>query len=205
LLGAGIATFGVIATAPARFPSRPGLALAALAIGLGVSFAPIHHPRRWVAATAVLLCGGIALASAVSSSRLTVSSPDRADEWRTTWAVARSHPTTGVGPSHLDLAWKAADGQTYVAHATHNEFLQLAAEQGLPALAVALATLAAIATVLVRRRQGVALAVLLAFVAASAFDFVWHVALIPIVVAALVGTALPLSDDGGYGRPAPTR
>jgi O-antigen ligase len=103
------------------------------------------------------------------------------------------------------LAWKAADGQTYVAHATHNEFLQLAAEQGLPALAVALATLAAIATVLVRRRQGVALAVLLAFLAASAFDFVWHVALIPIVVAALVGTALPLSDASGYGRPAPTR
>ena len=135
------------------------------------------------------------LAGAVSASRLTVSSPDRAGEWRTTWAVARDHPLTGIGPSHLVLEWQGANGHTYTAHATHNEFLQLAAEQGFPSLAIVLASLVAIAVALVRRTRGVALAVLAAFVIASAFDFVWHIALIPIVVAALIGTALPYHDD----------
>ena len=143
------------------------------------------------------------LAGAVSSSLLTISSPDRAGEWRTTWAVTRDHLLTGVGPSHLILEWQTSDGHTHVAHATHNEFVQLAAEQGLPALAIAIATFVAIGAALLHRRQGVALAVLVTFLIASGFDFAWHVALIPIVVATLVGTALPFDD--GYGRPAPTK
>jgi O-antigen ligase len=150
----------------------------------------------------VLLFGGLAIASAASASRLTVSSPDRSNEWHATWAVATAHPGSGVGPSHLHLEWRGTNGDTFVAHATHNEFLQLAAEQGFPALAVALVTIGLIAIALVRRGQRAALAVLAAFAVASAFDFVWHVALIPIVVAAVVGAALPFES---YGRPAPTK
>ena len=204
LVGAAIATAGVVAVAPARLPSRPALATVTLLIGMAISCTPVRRPGRWLVAAALLAVGGLFIGAAFSSSRLTVSSPDRDNEWRATWAVASAHPLAGVGPSKLRLQWRGANGDTYVAHATHNEFLQLAAEQGFPALAVALATFAVIGVALARRAPPAGLAVLVAFLVASAFDFMWHVTLIPILVAALVGAALPFSDSG-YGRPAPTR
>jgi hypothetical protein len=203
LIGAGLATAAVIVVAPASHARRPLLAVAALAAGVAIALMPVHNLRRWLAAAGVLVCGGLAIASAASASRLTVSSPDRSNEWRATWAVATAHPASGVGPSHLDLEWRGGNGDTFVAHATHNEFLQLAAEEGFPALAVVLSTMTLIALALIRRCERPALAVLVAFAVASAFDFVWHVPLLPIVVAALVGVALPFDDR--YGRPAPTR
>jgi O-antigen ligase len=209
LIGAGIAIAGVVAVAPASGPSRPFVPLMALAAGGTLALIPVRHPKRWLATAGLLVIGGAVLAASVSASRLTVSSPDRANEWRTTWNVAAAHPLTGVGPSRLALEWRDADGQTSGAHATHNEFLQLAAEQGVPALVVALVTIAAIALALARRLERTALAVLAAFLVASAFDFIWHVPLVPIVVAALIGAALPFYDQNSsgarrYGRPAPT-
>ena len=204
-VGAAVATAGVVVVAPATLPGRPALPLATLLIGAALSCVRIRSPRPWLAAALVVGLAGLVVGAAFSSSRLTVSSPDRNDEWRASWAVATAHPLAGVGPSNLHLQWRDATGQTFVAHASHNEFLQLAAEQGFVVLAVALATFALIGRALARRAPPVALAVLVAFLIASAFDFVWHVPLVPIVVAALLGAALPSGDEIGYGRPAPTR
>jgi O-antigen ligase len=141
------------------------------------------------------------------TSRLSASSPDRAGEWKTTWAEVARHPLLGVGPSNLDLKWRDDDGRLLSANSTHNEFLQLAAEQGLPGAAIAVVTIGALALALARRHEqswlpsGV-LAGLAAFVVSSTLDFTWHVPLLPIVMAALVGTAL---QPGAYGLPAPTR
>jgi O-antigen ligase len=213
LLGAAAATAGVIAAAPDRLPSRPLMAMATLVCGMALSVVRFRHSRHWfriaaVPCAAVFLFGGATLAhaaGAVSPKRLTVSSPDRADEWNTTLAVVGRHPILGVGPTHLNLTWATRDGHLRYAKATHNEFLQLAAEQGLPALAVTAATLLVIGLALTKRTASDsdgwpaagALAALAAFVLASSFDFTWHVPLLPIVAAALIGSAFPLSRRSG--------
>jgi hypothetical protein len=212
VLGAAVATAGVIAAAPERLPSRPLMTVATLAGGMAVSvvrFRRSRHSRHWlriaaVPSVALVVVGGATLAhatGAVSAKRLTVSSPDRADEWNTTLAVVGRHSILGVGPTHLNLTWATSNGHLRYAKATHNEFLQLAAEQGLPALAVAAATLLLIGVALTKRSASDseawpaagALAALTAFVVASTFDFTWHVALLPILAAAVVGSAFPIS------------
>jgi O-antigen ligase len=124
--------------------------------------------------------------------------------------VARHHLVTGVGPTHLAVRWVDAQGQLTEAHFTHNEYLQLAAEQGVVAPALVVAGLGLVAWALGRRvvRSGRsdwlaagALGGVAAFAVHSAFDFVWHVPVVPVVVAALVGAGLGLPISRSRPRP----
>ncbi|HVF04868.1 MAG TPA: O-antigen ligase family protein [Frankiaceae bacterium] len=213
-LGALVAFAGLLPSMPASAPPRPFVALLALAGGVAAQALP--RDRRTVQAVAgtaaalvVLAAFGAAepLADAtrrVGAARVTVASPDRAGEWSATWRVAREHPVTGVGPGNLDISWPAADGRLVMrAHYTHNEYLQLFAEQGAVGLALALALLAAAARSLRRTRRedaapdwlaAGAAAALAAFLVHSAFDFVWHIPLIPLAVLAVVAAAGPAVD-----------
>ena len=206
-LGAAVATAGVVAVAPSQLPARPALATAAFLLGAAVASSTFRLTRRWapVAAVLAVVCLIAAApvvgraAARVAPARVTASSEDRAGEWRVTMDAVRHHPLLGVGPGRLDLTW--VDRQANVLHAefTHNEFLQLAAEQGGVAVLLVVGALLLVGRALVRRREPLgeqwlrtgALAALVAFSLHSAFDFTWHVPLIPIVMAALVGAALP--------------
>ena len=219
LAGAGIAVAGVVAVSPVGAHRGAWVAVLALVAGAAVSTVRLRWNRRtaaWVAAGAavVAVVGAGAVvgrsASAVRTSRFSLDSPDRANEWRSTATVARHHLLTGVGPSHLVVRWVDAQGQLTEAHFTHNEYLQLAAEQGVVAPVLVVAGLGLVAWALGRRVAGSgrrdwlaagALGGVAAFATHSAFDFIWHVPVVPVVVAALVGAALaPRLRPSGPGR-----
>jgi len=160
---------------------------------------------------AVLVVAGAVLghgATSVRTSRLTIASPDRDNEWRATARVVRRHPLAGVGPTHLLVRWVDSQGQATRADYTHNEYLQLAAEQGVVAPVLVIAGLAVVAGALARRvgrdraawLAAGALGAVAAFAVHSAFDFMWHVPVVPIVVAALVGAALAPRAPGRGSR-----
>ena len=152
---------------------------------------------------------------AVISSRLSARSPvaggeqyepflgDRGRIWQAALQQWREHPLLGTGPGRTELAWISDDGRRYVARFVHNDYLELAASQGVVGL-VALGS----ASYLVarptrdarRRRDPVQVgtqAALVAFAVASAFDFLWRLAILPLVVAVFFGLAgVPDDDDG---------
>ena len=80
----------------------------------------------------------------------------------------------------------------------HNEYLQTIAEVGVPGLFLLLGGLGAVAFAIRRGRcvnatnaAAGGVAALVVFAAHSSFDFLWHVPLIPIAAAVIVGSLLP--------------
>jgi O-antigen ligase len=217
LVGAAVATAGVVAVSPVSVHRTPLVAIVALAAGAAIAVArmPTDRRRRTLVEAGVVCALGLVGAAVVAgpgastfrSSRLSVASADRDNEWRSTARVARAHLLTGIGPSHLVIQWRDDQGQLVNAQETHNEYLQLAAEEGVVAPVLVVAALAVVAWALVRRSRGdpadwlaaAALAALAAFALDSAFDFMWHVPVVPVTVAALVGAAL--SSPPGHSEP----
>ncbi len=107
-------------------------------------------------------------------------------------------PGTGAGPGRAHLTWATATGAVAIARFAHNEYLQTAAELGIVGLVLLLALLAAVASSLRQGRAGPApppvfaggAAALVALTVHGLFDFGWHVPVIPLVAAALVGIAI---------------
>lgn len=173
---------------------QPLLALAGVAGGVVVLLVRGRHIALvsalvTVAAAALLLVlpAGPGLvghaADGIASTRLTATSDERADLTRVTAAQFRSSPLTGVGPGQLNLHYTDHTGAPVHAQYTHNEYLQVAAESGVVGLALALAGAVAFTAGSVLRRQSrrrtpeaaATLAVVAAFAVHSAFDFLWHV------------------------------
>jgi O-antigen ligase len=111
----------------------------------------------------------------------------REAEWGATVDLIRSNPLFGIGPGHLLLRLHMPGLAQRGAYFTHNEYLQLAAEQGLFGLAVFLIGLAAVLMEVfqVRKRNEWlwtgAIAGLAALAVHSGFDFLWHIFVIPLV------------------------
>jgi O-antigen ligase len=91
----------------------------------------------------------------------------------------------GVGPSRNGLHWRRR-GATYEARYVHNEYLQTAVDFGVVGLALLVACVAAIARILVRRKQLRPLLLLASTCIVACFDFVWHIPVVPLFVAALI-------------------
>ena len=192
----GLAPSMVVGQSP-----RPLLALAGLGAGLALAAVLTSRPR--VAAAAVvgatlLVAGAAGLAGgldAAGSSRMTLASPDRANEAAAALRVGADHPVTGAGPGQVVLAWRDDDGRRLVAHYAHNEYLQAFAELGAVGVVLVLVLVAAVAreirrpgSTAVRAGAGAGLA---AVAVHSGMDFLWHIPAIPLVCAALVAVACP--------------
>jgi len=63
------------------------------------------------------------------------------------------HPLAGVGPTHLLVRWVDSQGQATRADYTHNEYLQLAAEDGVVAPVLVAGALVVVGVALARRRS----------------------------------------------------
>ena len=131
-----------------------------------------------------------------AGDRLTVASPDRAQEWKAATGVIADHPLTGTSPGNYRLWWTDDAGQVWSVGFAHNEYLQLAGELGLVGAAVAAFAAALTARWMwsARRRFGTwagPVAGLAAFATHSAFDFVWHIPVLVAMAAVLVGLAGP--------------
>jgi O-antigen ligase len=226
---AGLATSFQAAPNGAIGPGHLGVAGAAGAVGLAVSLAgglrppqlraagqwptatarqPAWRGRRgWSVALVVLVAtaGAVAFARpAVRNDRFSIQSPDRTKAWQATWRLVESHPWTGVGPGPFAASWTGPDGETLTAQYTHNEYLQLTAQEGALGAGAMILGLGGIACLAWRRRPRCrrwapttelsrwagGAAALSALALHSGFDFLWHIPLIPLLGAAFAGIVL---------------
>ena len=113
--------------------------------------------------------------------------------------MVAQRPLTGTGMGLARFLWDTPDGNGAVALYVHNEYVQTLVDLGAIGLALLFALIAALAWYLYRGRRythrpgiraGV-LAALVAFAVHSGFDFLWHVAVLPLAGAFLVGLAGP--------------
>jgi hypothetical protein len=233
LVGGLVATAALVPGMPVTSAAKPLLAVFGLAAGLAIGAVrgpgAVNQPRHpgsrgrrlrigWV----VLLAGaavGVALIgfgghSRVWSGRLSLSSPDRASLASAALHMWHNHPVSGVGPGRAVFIWTAADHQLVFDRYVHDEYLQIAVEQGLVGL-VGLGALAAAAATtafagwqfgsrspsdgdlradLKALRAG-AIAGLVCLAIHSGFDFLWHVPAVPMIAAVAVGLTARLDTD----------
>lgn len=199
--GAVIAMAGLVPSIPVGSSARPVLATAALLGGLALVawLASVDLPRcpTWFGAVVpvVLVAGGLAVAG-LSRGRhfIAASSLDRLEEARAALQMLRSSPWFGVGPGLAGLTWFRDGVGTLTAQYAHNEYLQVGAELGLVGLVLVGAFLLVLFLPVVRtvfsdRADGFAagaMAAAVAFGLHSSVDFLWHLPVLPVIVAALV-------------------
>lgn len=204
-VGAVIVLAGLAPSMPDTSHPQPTLAVAALIVGLAVTTAMTFAPRRTavIAATVAAMVSALAITfghrsaavSTVRTARLTMVSPDRFQATQAAFRIAAAQPLLGTGPGQATLSWTDSDGRSLTSRYAHNEYVQTLAELGAVGLLLVLATVFA-AGRSVRRGRLVAspreqwagvVAGSAALALHSAFDFLWHVPVIPLVGAALVG------------------
>lgn len=218
LVGAAIAVAGLVPSMPVGASPRPAWAILGLVLGgvlVGAPGRPHLRVRTRVVSTVgvSVVAGGLSIMvlsgmvhfdlRPLSRNRITLSSPDRRLETDAALAVIRRHPIVGTGPGAQLFIWTTPDHGVQVDRYAHDEYLQLAAEQGV----VGVVLLGALVLVIARRarrrlrqseagtqaraaRAG-AVAALIAVAGQSAFDFVWHVPAVALLAAVLIGlTAL---------------
>ena len=201
--GVAVAMAGLAPGMSADAARHPLMAIAGLVAGAGIVLMPRRAGAGRVPVAAVLLAGAALVASIVVSGalsgRISLASPDRADEQAATLRLAREHPVLGVGPGNFSLAYVSHAGIPVTAEFAHDEYLQLLAEQGVVGAAALAAAGAVLATALVRSRRRVDLALwapavagLVALAVHSGLDFLWRMPAIPLLGAVLVGLALPV-------------
>ena len=187
---------GLLPSLPEPSIPNPLPALAGLLGGVVLLVLADRRPRLTAPAIGAglaltLLLAPTATLSALGDTRLSTASPERADLVRVAFAQFATAPITGVG--RLDLAYLDHTGVPVLARFVHQEYLQLAAETGLIGLGLVLAGAVALAIGALRRRTApgavAALAVLAGFAVHSAFDFLWHIPVLPLL-AVLAAVAL---------------
>jgi O-Antigen ligase len=222
-LGAVVALAGLAPSMPASSPPRPALAAAALVVGVGVAVGAsrLHIQQVALALAAAVLAACVALAvggraadaaATVTSTRLTIASPDRAAAARAALRIALERPLTGTGPNRAVLTW-VQNGRRVTSRYAHNEYLQVLAELGLVGLALLVVLLASLAWTVWRGPPHAPSAAVWAGAAAglaalavhSALDFLWHLPAIPLVGAVLAGLVLPTALDQEGGTRPPDR
>jgi hypothetical protein len=228
LLGAAIAVAGMSGSLPlGSAPGRP-VAVVAMAAGLcGAAAATRLHAVAKVTVLAAVLGLGVAALvglhgqwsslSAVLAVRVEAGSSPRVQVAEAALNLVGEHPVAGVGPAASPVTWPGANGSVQAMRYLHDEYLEVLLALGVPGLAVLLALLAAAAATLRRAHRqmpdkAVATAVSAALAAAAvhaAFDFVWHVPVVPLLLAALLGlvTERPSARTGPSpgDRPRQTR
>lgn len=119
--------------------------------------------------------------------------------WREATRLIARQPLLGTGPGRFGESVSGAAPREYAAWA-HNEYLELAAENGVPALFVSLALLSWLIVRLWRARDPRAAFPALALGGAALhanIDFVLHFPIIPLSVAAFAGAAAAAPTPAG--------
>jgi len=211
-LGAVVAQAGLVPAMAQQATPRPGLAAIALLAGLGAvaattQFAPRSPRVRRALLVAVLAVTGVALWGAATrvswpADRMTVAAAPRVGAAHGAVDLFLDHPLVGVGPARTLVVWQAGEDE-FETPLIHDEYLQTATALGLVGVVLLGGMLAAAAVALLRARPDVArwrwagsTAALAALAVHSAVDFLWHLAVIPICAAVLIGLATT-GDDGG--------
>jgi O-antigen ligase len=166
---------------------------------------------RVAALAATVLLAALAVAThlhagyvhAILASRGNFDSSGRTGGAAAAFALVAHHPLTGTGVGRSAFLYTTPGGNGSLAKYAHNEYLQALVDLGAIGFALLAGLLAAV-VVAVRRghahpgRPGVragAIAALAALAVHSGFDFLWHIAVIPLAVALLIGLAGPADRE----------
>jgi hypothetical protein len=211
-IGAAIAMAGLVPALAQQAAPRPALAWFGLAAGTAVAVGIAHlrplpsgtRARTAMTVGAVAMTGiGAWLAStrvAWPADRMTLEASPRVAAAKGALALIARRPLAGVGPARTVIEWPADDGGVFFTPLIHNEYLQTATALGLVGLGLLAAVLTATGVALARSRRRLEagrwigpVAGLAALAVHSGFDFLWHLALLPVCAAVLVGLAT--ADD----------
>ncbi|GIH17964.1 O-antigen ligase family protein [Rugosimonospora africana] len=209
VVGAAVATAALAPSFPVRAQPHPVLAAAGLLAGAAVALGAEFLPRRVRAAalTAAAVLLGIAVSSRLGTGaaqdflrdRWSLSSSGRSGAAGAAVDLIAARPLTGTGIGQARFLWRTPDGNGQIALYVHDEYLQTLVDLGAIGLALLLALLGAIVFTVRRgrafpHRPGVragAVAALAALAAHSGFDFLWHVAVLPLCAGLFLGLASP--------------
>jgi hypothetical protein len=208
-LGAGLVA---VATSSGDGTKPLVVVVALLAIGLAVVAGPgASRPWRGLhragAAGAVALVTAGALSVALGGGHPQLSKrleQDRTPEWHAALSQFTSSPLTGVGPDKpLVLDAQTATTTDFA----HDEYLQVLAGGGL--LGGGLLVAVGAALVATARRRDVpsssAVAALVAFAVAGAFDYDWHLPALALVAGLAAAVALAGAEVSPNAPPPPDR
>jgi O-antigen ligase len=220
LIGSLIAFGALVPSILVTHHANPALALIGLAIGAAVSLA---SPRVLAVTVIALIVATIAIAglqihtfsgfTTLQHDRVTTNSPDRTHEVHAALDVARQHPITGVGPGNLDLAWTVNAPTPSIMHVryAHDEYLQVVDEVGIVGLGILALGLIAIGATIWRGRRDLDVLVaagcvsaLFALAVHSSLDFLWHIPVVGLTGAVIVGVLLPYRQAQTSGLPKET-
>jgi O-Antigen ligase len=224
LLGAGVSLAALAPSVPAASAPHPATAVAGLLAGLLLATAPdlltvlpAKPARRALGlATAGVLAAGVVGVLAVLrgtelrpilASRGTLASSGRTGAWHAAWVLVGEHPWVGTGIGLARFLWPDGTGNVQVARYAHDEYLQLLVDLGAIGAVALLGLLAALAVTAWRgrpaaRRPGLwagALAAATALAVHSGFDFLWHLAVLPLLGGLLIGLASAVPSEEQIG------
>jgi hypothetical protein len=208
LFGAALASSSLLPSMPVSNDPRPLLALGGLVLGIGLSVVVAATGRRGVilAVLAALVISVVGLTrpalagplgaagERVSTSRLEIGSPARVRLHETAFGLIARDPVVGVGPGGF-VRESTTHDRLRVQGYVHDEYVQLLAEQGAIGAALAAALVFAVARLLWKGRvdapsRSIWAGCVAAFVAVAVhagFDFVWHIPLVLLCLALLLG------------------
>jgi hypothetical protein len=214
MLGAAVSLACLAPSLPVDSSTHGVLAYAGLAVGGAMAAWTGGSRRRRVGAgmvAVVVLAGAVAVAASahvahqIAQARLSASSSDRAHEWAAAVDVARHHLFLGVGTARVLLQWDAG-GTTYTVSFAHNEYLQLLTQDGVVGLAVLLVGLGGVLLRLARLRgRGTTwgaecgIACLVALLVQSSLDFLWHIPVIPVLMAVVLALSTTTEQEPETG------
>jgi O-antigen ligase len=207
LAGAAVAFLGLLPSMPVFPQPRPGLAVATLAGGLGLTTLLLRYVRgRNAVMLGVIVAIGLVVGTATFSKagthvwnrRVSLSSPSRSNAATEALHLAKAHPVAGVGIGSVVVTGTDSTGRRRIQEYFHNEYLQTLVEQGAIGAVLLLALLAGLARLLWLSRpapagQALRAGVIAACAAAAVhagFDFIWHVPAVPLLLVVLIGLVI---------------
>lgn len=210
-IGSILAGFALVVACAALLltASRAGLLGAIFAVAVLVGGLPTRIRASWIVAAVAAMIVLVIVAPPLRERVLSATAESHSAVFRWyTWVgtadMIAARPITGFGPGSFEHAYPqfAQVGFTRMAHQTP---LQIAADAGLPALALVLAAVLMIARALVRGlREGgtvtvesaAALAALTGVGVQNLADYSWHVPAVGLTLSAAVGLALAATREG---------
>lgn len=218
VIGALVALAGLAPGVPVGSARHVVLAVVGAAVGTAVAAGTSAFTGRRLGAgilATVALGAAVAVVASghvlgtIARTRASPSSSDRAHEWAAAFDVARHHLVLGVGTARVLLQW-SVDGQTFTATFAHNEYLQLLVQDGIIGLAVLVAGLVLVFVRLARLRHRPTawsaeggIAGLAAVLVQSALDFLWHIPVIPVLLAVVLALAMTPEPAAAAGSSPP--
>ena len=139
---------------------------AMLAVALAAMWILLNHrPRRHAVVILLVACMAVSLLAgkeirsrfqSMTSYSQDVSAQSRLESWKAGWDIAKAYPLTGQGIRNSNI-YSRNFGADYEGRTIHSQYVQIAADSGIPAMLVYVAMLGT-ALLYVRRSRGMCLA-----------------------------------------------